>query len=74
MKFVLFILAFLCLINAWVISANAASAVHQIAAYIFYLITAVLFVGAAIVDAIEKTNRVAVAPPQNLETEPTPKR
>ena len=52
MRIVLFILAALALFGGLLVDANAKSAIHQILASISYLCAAVLFVGAAIVDAL----------------------
>jgi hypothetical protein len=67
-KYALFILSVLSLFTAWGILMKATSAIHEIEGFIFYLITAVLFVGAAVVDALNKLER----PAQQLASSPIP--
>lgn len=52
MRVNMFVLAVLAFLVGFVILAGAKGAVHEIEAFVLYLIAAVLFSGAAVVDAI----------------------
>ena len=52
MRVIMFVLAVLAFVVGFVILAGAKGAVHEIEAFVLYLIAAVLFSGAAVVDAI----------------------
>ncbi len=52
MRVIMFALAVLAFLAGFAILASAKSAVHEIEAFVLYVVAAVLFAGAAIVDAI----------------------
>ena len=52
MRVILFLLAILAFLAGFAITAVAKSAVHEIEAFVLYVVAAVLFSGAGIVDAI----------------------
>lgn len=56
MKVVLFVLSVLAFLAGFAILQGSKSAIHEIEAFVLYIVSAVLFSGAAIVGAI---NRVA---------------
>jgi len=54
MKIVLFVLAILAFLSGFGILASAKSAIHEIEAFVLYIVSAVFFSGSAIVGAINR--------------------
>ncbi len=54
MRIILFVLSILVLLAALVVTRNAESPIHQVYAAVGFLSAAVLLVGAAIVDALQR--------------------
>ena len=52
MRFLLVVLAILAFMVGFAILVSGKSAIHEIEGFVLYVVAAVLFVGAAIVDAI----------------------
>ncbi len=54
MKVVLFVLAILAFLSGFGILASAKSAIHEIEAFVLYIVSAVFFSGSAIVCAVNR--------------------
>lgn len=54
MKIVLFVLAILAFLSGFGILASAKSAIHEIEAFVLYIVSAVFFSGSAIVGAVNR--------------------
>jgi len=54
MKFILFVLSVLAFLAGFIILVSAKSAIHEIEGFVLYIVSAVLFSGAAVVDAINQ--------------------
>jgi hypothetical protein len=66
MRLFLFLLAVLALLSGFGILSSAKSAIHEIEAFVLYIVSAVFFSGAAIVGAINRLAKKIEANPSSL--------
>jgi cytochrome c oxidase assembly factor CtaG len=66
MKIFLFVLAILAFLSGFGILSSAKSAIHEIEAFVLYIVSAVFFSGAAIVGAVNRLTEKFEASPPNL--------
>lgn len=64
MRILLFVLSLLSFLAGMLTLIVSKSAIHEIQAYVLFLIWAVLFTGAAIVEAVNRLRAAVERPPQ----------